>query len=82
MSIITPDQYKIHHDGVSQYLDWKLCKRYKIDTPAYWYEHLCEPVFEDNNVTILWDFRINANRTIQANQTYLLKRRKKILVNK
>ena len=48
--------------------NWKIFKDYSIDSNANWYEHDPEPVTEGNDVTILWDFTIHTDRTIQANQ--------------
>ena len=35
---------------------------------ANWYEHHPPDVVEHENVTILWDFPINTDRTIKANR--------------
>lgn len=51
---------------VRQYLHLKICKNYKISTLAYWYKHHHVSVIEGKNVTMLWDFPINTNRTVQV----------------
>ena len=67
-SILTPTEYKARHDRVGQYLHWKILNFYKIKTEINWYEHKPLPVVEGKNVTILWDFPVHTDRTIQANR--------------
>ena len=77
-SLLTPNEYKNRHDSVGQYLHWKICKEYSIDTNPNWYEHHPKPVTEGNSVTILWDFPIHTDRTIQANRPDIVVKDKKI----
>ena len=67
-SILTPTEYKNKHNRVGQYLHWKVCKHYKTPHAEKWCEHKTPPVVEEENTTILWDFPINTDRTIQANR--------------
>ena len=67
-SILTPNEYKNHHDRVSQYLHWKICRHYSISTPSNWYEDHPDPVTEGKDVSILCNFPIHTDRTIQANR--------------
>lgn len=67
-SILTPGEYKNRHDRVGQYLHWKMCNHFSIKTQSDWYKHHPEPVTEGKDVTILWDFPIQTDRTIQANR--------------
>jgi len=65
---LAPNEYKNRHDRVGQYLHWHICKAYNIETPENWYEHHPKPVTDGDNVTILWDFTVHTDRTIQANR--------------
>jgi len=67
-SILTPNEYKNRHDRVGQYLHWKIFRHYSISTPSNWYEHHPDPVTEGKDVSILWDFPIHTDRTIQASR--------------
>ena len=67
-SVLAPNEYKNRHDRVGQYLHWKICKTYKIESYEHWYEHKPQPVVEGDNVTLLWDFPIRTDRTIQSNR--------------
>ena len=66
--VLTPSEYVKRHDRVGQYLHWGICKHYGIEAHQNWYEHQPDPVTEGPNVTILWDFPVNTDRTIQANR--------------
>lgn len=39
ISVLVPNEYKIRHDKISQYLHWKIGNHYQIQTPTNWYEH-------------------------------------------
>ena len=68
-SVLTPNEYVKRHDRVGQYLHWCICKHYEVEMEATnWYEHHPPAVVEHKNVTILWDFPINTDRTIKANR--------------
>ena len=66
---LTPNEYVKRHDRVGQYLHWCICNHYGIELEAaHWYEHHPPAVVEQGNVTVLWDFPINTDRTIKANR--------------
>ena len=67
--VLTPTEYVKRHDRVGQYLHWCICNDYGIEVEAKnWWEHHPPDVVGSNNVTILWDFPINTDRTIKANR--------------
>ncbi|XP_063591903.1 uncharacterized protein LOC134768991 [Penaeus indicus] len=66
--VLAPNECKNRHDRVGQYLHWTICNSYNIKTCEHWYEHKPEPVVEGENATLLWDFSIHTDRTIQANR--------------
>ena len=53
---------------MGQYLHWKICNHYQLSVPTKWFEHHPQPVAEGENVSILWDFSVNTDRTTQANR--------------
>ena len=67
-TILAPNEYTNRHNRVGQYIHWKICNHYNIETPNKWYEHKPLPVVDTPKVTILWDFPIRTDRTIQANR--------------
>ena len=66
--ILAPSEYKNRHDRVGQYIHWGLCKHFNLPHEEHWWEHKPPPVVEGNSVTILWDFSIHTDRTINANR--------------
>ena len=67
-TILVPSEYTNRHDRVGQYIHWKICKYYDIETPGEWYEHKPLPAVDTPKVTILWDFPIRTDRKTQDNR--------------
>ena len=76
-TILAPNQYTNRHNRVGQYIHWKICNHYNIETPNKWYEHKPLPVVDTPEVTILWDFSIGTDKTIQANRPDIVIKHKK-----
>ena len=76
-SLPVPKEYESRHDRVFQYLHWRICKCYLISTTANWYADHPEPVTEGKDVSILWDFPVHTDRTIQANRPDIIVKDKK-----
>ena len=76
-TVLAPTEYVRRHDRVGQYLHWGICNHFGIDTHPNWYEHHPLPVVEIDNITILWDFPVNTDRTIQANRPDIIIKDKK-----
>ena len=49
-------------------LHWDLCKHYGVDCEDKWYEHSPEPVVENTNVKILWNFTIQTDKKVPHNR--------------
>ena len=67
-TILAPNEYTKRHNRVGQCIRWQICNHYNIETPNKWYEHKPLPFVDTSVVTILWDFPIRTDRTIQANR--------------
>ena len=67
-NILAPNEHTNRHNRVGQYVHWKICNHYDIETPNKWYEHELLPFVDTPKVTILWNFPIRADRTIQVNR--------------
>ena len=74
--ILAKHEYLKRHNRVAQYVHWQLCKFYKLEAKETWYDHETPPVIENSEVTILWDFPINTDRTITANRPDIVIRNK------
>ena len=52
-----------------QYIHWCLCKNFCLPHERNWWQNNPPKFIENKNATILWDFDIHTDRTIQANRT-------------
>ena len=59
-------EYKKRHDRVASIIHWELCEIHGFRRCKNWFEHRAEPVLENNDVKILWDFNIHTDRVIEA----------------
>ena len=48
-------------------LPWNLCKKYNISAANKWWEHTVEKVIQKDDVKILWDFMIQAEKRLAHN---------------
>ena len=55
-------EYKRRHDEVAKAVHWDLCSQDK------WYEHKPEPVKENSNAKLLWDFTIQTDKRLAQNR--------------
>ena len=66
--ILAPKEYKERHDKTGLNLHWRICQYYNAEHTEHWYKHHPKPVTEGNDATILWDFTMNTDRSVEANQ--------------
>ena len=69
-TVLTPNEYKNRHDRIGQYLHWKILNHFSLEAKSN--EHHPKPVIEGKNVTILWDFSVHTDRTIQTNRRNII----------
>ena len=55
----------IRHDKVGKKIHRLLSKKYNLEFTDKWYQHSPEPVAENEEVKILWDFMIQTDRVIE-----------------
>ena len=48
-------------------LHWNLCKKYNIPAADKWWEHKVENVTQKDDVKILWDYKIQADKHLVHN---------------
>ena len=59
-------QYKNwRHDKVAQALHWEICKKYGLPASEKWYGHCIETVMENEEVTVMWDMKIQTDKEIE-----------------
>ena len=66
---LAQNQYKSwRHDKVAQAIHWNLCKQFNLRRKETWYDHSPEAVMENDQVKLLWDFRIQTDRHLDDNR--------------
>ena len=75
---LTQNQYKKRHNTVGRAVHRNLCKKYQMPYSNKCYEHQPQPVTENENVKLLWDYCIRTNTVILAHRPDLTLVDKKI----
>ena len=66
--ILALTEYLNRDDRLGQYIHGCFCKKVCLPHERNWWEHKPPKVIENKNATILWDFGIHTDRTIQVNR--------------
>ena len=59
-------EHRDRHDNVARYINWQLCGKCGLERASSWYEQKPEGVVESENFKILWDFKVQCDRKIDA----------------
>ncbi|XP_068756858.1 uncharacterized protein [Montipora capricornis] len=65
-SKLAQKEYKRRHDWVGKKIPWEVCKEEGFIVNEKWYQHVPEPVLENERCKILWDFTIQTDHVIEA----------------
>ena len=68
MPALAQNQYKKRHDTVAIAVHWNLRKKYQMLCSNKWYEHQPQPVTENENAKLLWDYSIRTDRVIPVHR--------------
>ena len=60
------------HDKVAQVLHWHLCGNQAFEREDKWYNHVPKPVLESEKRKVVWDFKIQTDKQIEANKPDLV----------
>ena len=64
-SKLANEEYKeVRQDNVAKMIYWKLCEKWGFNKTRKWYIHKPEKVLESENCTVLWDFPIQTDKTL------------------
>ena len=66
-SKLSQKEYKTRHHRVGKVIPWELCKKFKFDLMNKWYMHNPISVLENETHKLLWDFEIQTDHLILAN---------------
>ena len=59
-------EYKRRHDWVGKAIHWEMSKQRGFEVKDKWYEHDPQPVIENNQFKVLWDFNVQTDHVIEA----------------
>ena len=67
-------QYMIRHDKMGSRIHWELCKKYGIECPDKWFNHLPSSVCSTNDGSFLiyWDRKIEVGKGLEHNKPDLI----------
>ena len=65
------------HDKICAHLDYSICKAPGIDTTDQWYICTAKPVYEQEDVTVLWNQAVHADGEVRANRSDIIIKNKK-----
>ena len=68
----------IRHDRVATAVHWSLARKYGFPHCDQWYQHVAEPVLENANTKLLWDFNIYTDHVIEARRPDIVVVRKDV----
>ena len=66
--ILAKKEYLMRHDKVCTHLHYSICKALGIETTDKWYTHVPKPVYEEGDVTVLWNQAVHTDREVAANR--------------
>ena len=67
----------MRHDKVCTHLHYSICKALGTETTDKWYTHMPKPVYEDGDVTMLWNQAVHTDREVTANRADIIIKNKK-----
>ena len=66
---LAQNQYKNwRHDKVAQVIHWNFCKKFDLPCKETWYDHFPESMLENDQVKVLWDFKIRTDLNLDYNR--------------
>ena len=66
--ILAKNEYLMRHDKVCSHLHHSICKALDIENTDKWYTHMPKPVYENGDVTLLWNQAVHTDREVTANR--------------
>ena len=67
-NVIAQTYYKKCHDVAAKIIHWELAKRGGFECATKWWEHCPQPVIQNDNMKLLWDFTVQTDRHLPHNR--------------
>jgi len=77
LTILAKNEYLIRYDEVCRHFHYSVFKALGIETTDKWYTHMPKPVYEDGDITVLWNQAVHTDREVTANRTDIIIKNKK-----
>ena len=75
--ILAKNEYLTRHDKVCTHLHYSICKALRTETTDKLYTHVQKPVYEEGDVTMLWNQEVHTDREVTANRPDIIIKYKK-----
>jgi len=75
--ILAKKEYLMRHDKVFTHLHYSICKSLGVETTDKWYTHMPNPMYEEEDVTVLWNQAVHTDREVTANRPAIITKNKK-----
>ena len=75
--ILAKNEYLMRHDKVCTHLHYSICKALGTETADKRYTHMPKPVYEEGDVTVLWNQAVHTDREVTANRPDMIIKNKK-----
>jgi hypothetical protein len=67
----------MRHNKVSAHLHYSICRALGIEMTDKWYTHMPNPMYEEGDVTVLWNEAVHTAREVTANRLDIIIKNKK-----
>ena len=75
--ILAKNEYLMRHGVVCTHLHYSISKVLDIETTDKWCTHMPKPVYEEGDITVLWNQAVNTDIEVTANRPDIIIKNKK-----
>ena len=75
--VLAKNEYLMRHDKVCTHLHYSICKALGIENTDKWYTYMPKPVYEEGDVTVLWNQAVHTDREVTVNRPDIIIKNKK-----
>jgi hypothetical protein len=75
--ILEKNEYLMRHDKFCTHLHYSICKALGNETADKWYTHMPKQVYEEGDVTVLWNQAVQTDREVTVNRPDIIIKNKK-----
>jgi hypothetical protein len=62
-------EYLMTHDKFCAHLHYSICKALGIETTDKWHTHMPKAMYEEGDVTVLWNQAVHTDREVTAHRS-------------